>query len=71
MSDRQAVFGRIVHKTEKLEYIGALLNELRKMAAREQFDMLTYLIEMAYFEAEDKRSVLQTIPEPKRERARK
>ncbi|MGH6761505.1 MAG: hypothetical protein ACRECW_07945 [Phyllobacterium sp.] len=35
---------------ETVSYIQQMLAELRDMAAREQFDMLAYLIEMAYME---------------------
>ena len=38
---------------ERLIYIRAMLNELRKMASDEHAHMLTYLIEMAYIEASD------------------
>lgn len=40
-------------RTETLDYIQALLGQLRDLAAAERMDMLTYLIEMAYVEASD------------------
>ena len=40
-------------KLEKLQYIQVILGELRKMAAAERCDMLTYMIEMAYLECSD------------------
>lgn len=38
---------------ERLNYIRAMLGELRTMASVERSDMLTYLIEMAYVEDSD------------------
>jgi len=38
---------------ETLVYVQAMLGELRIMAKGENFDMLAYLIEMAYGEATD------------------
>lgn len=49
-------------KADNLEYIGSLLEQLRKMAADGQFDMLTYLIELARFEAAEKRLELTSQP---------
>jgi hypothetical protein len=40
-------------RTEALDYIQAMLGQLRTMAHGERCDMLGYLIEMAYFEASD------------------
>lgn len=40
-------------RLERLRYIQAMLGELRVMADAERFDMVTYLIEMAYIEASD------------------
>jgi hypothetical protein len=40
-------------RTEKLDYMQAMLGELRTMAQAERYDMLAYLIEMAYLEASD------------------
>ncbi|MEM1377653.1 MAG: hypothetical protein AAGG69_09710 [Pseudomonadota bacterium] len=40
-------------RMERLRYIQAMLGEMRVMADAERFDMLTYLIEMAYIEASD------------------
>jgi hypothetical protein len=40
-------------KFEQLQYIQVMLGELRKMAAAEHCDMLTYMIEMAYLECSD------------------
>lgn len=40
-------------RTETLDYIQAMLGQLRTMAAGERYDMLAYLIEMAYIEAGD------------------
>lgn len=36
-----------------LNYIQAMLGQLRTMAAAERYDMLAYFIEMAYLEASD------------------
>ena len=38
---------------EKLKYIQAMLGEMRRLAAAERCDMLTYMIEMAYVECGD------------------
>lgn len=38
---------------EKLDYVRSMLGQLRKMAEDEHCDMLAYLIEMAYIEAND------------------
>jgi hypothetical protein len=40
-------------RTQNLEYIKSMLGELRVMAASREFDMLEYLIEVAYLEAND------------------
>ena len=40
-------------RTDALDYIQAMLRELREIAQAERCDMLTYLIEMAYVEASD------------------
>lgn len=40
-------------RTERLRYIQSMLGEMRTMAEAERYDMLTYLIEMAYVEASD------------------
>lgn len=40
-------------RLEQLQYIQVMLEELRKLAAAEQCDMLTYMIEMAYLECGD------------------
>ena len=40
-------------RTETLDYIQAMLGQLRTMADAERCDMLSYLIEMAYVEASD------------------
>lgn len=40
-------------RTDTLEYVHAMLGELRTMTRREHYEMLTYLIEMAYLEAGD------------------
>ena len=40
-------------RIETLDYIEAMLAQLRSMAQAERFDMLAYLIEMAYLEAGD------------------
>ncbi|WP_295808565.1 hypothetical protein [uncultured Nitratireductor sp.] len=45
----RAVGGR----TESLDYMQALLGQLRTMALAERYDMLAYMIEMAYLEASD------------------
>lgn len=44
---------KVEPKLEQLQYIQAMLGELRKMAAAEHCDMLTYMIEMAYLECSD------------------
>lgn len=44
---------RSTRRTETLDYVQALLGQLRDLAAAERLDMLTYLIEMAYVEASD------------------
>lgn len=38
---------------ERLEYIGAMLAELRRMTDAERYPMLTFLIEMASLEANE------------------
>lgn len=38
---------------EILDYLRAMLGQLRSMADAERYDMLAYLIEMAYIEAGD------------------
>ncbi|MBL0934156.1 MAG: hypothetical protein IBJ07_05340 [Rhizobiaceae bacterium] len=40
-------------KTERLEYVHAMLVQLRRMAAEEEHEILAYLIEMATTEAND------------------
>ena len=40
-------------RTDVLDYMQAMLGELRTMAEAERHDMLAYLIEMAYIEASD------------------
>ncbi len=40
-------------RTESLDYLQAMLGQLRTMAEAERCDMLAYLIEMAYVEASD------------------
>ena len=40
-------------KHETLDYLCSMLAQLRAMAEAERYDMLTYLIEMAYVEASD------------------
>lgn len=40
-------------RVQKVEYMQALLRELRDMAAIERCELLTYFIEMAYAEAGD------------------
>lgn len=40
-------------RTEQLDYIQAMLGQLRTMAKAERCDMLAYLIEMSYVEASD------------------
>lgn len=44
-------YGR--RRTETLDYVQAMLGQLRTMALSERCDMLAYLIEMAYLEASD------------------
>ncbi|MEZ5811506.1 MAG: hypothetical protein R3D45_08825 [Rhizobiaceae bacterium] len=40
-------------RTETLDYMQSMLGQLRTMAEAERFDMLAFLIEMAYVEASD------------------
>lgn len=40
-------------RAETIDYMQAMLGQLRNMAQREDCDMLAYLIEMAYVEAGD------------------
>ena len=40
-------------RPETLDYIQAMLGQLRLMAEAERYDMLAYLIEMSYIEASD------------------
>jgi hypothetical protein len=40
-------------RTDTLDYMQAMLGQLRTMAEAERCDMLAYLIEMAYIEASD------------------
>lgn len=40
-------------RTETLDYMQAMLGQLRTMAEAERCDLLAYLIEMAYVEASD------------------
>jgi len=40
-------------RTNTLDYIQAMLGQLRTMAEAERCDMLAYLIEMAYIESSD------------------
>ncbi|MBO6636493.1 MAG: hypothetical protein JJ920_00310 [Roseitalea sp.] len=40
-------------RADRLDYIRAMLGQLRAMAEAERCDLLTYLIEMAYIEAGD------------------
>lgn len=47
----QQVYTR--RRTEALDYLQAMLGQLRTMAEAERCDLLTYLIEMAYVEASD------------------
>ena len=41
-------------RTQSLDYIKSMLGELRIMAGAQNCDMLEYLIEIAYLEANDK-----------------
>jgi hypothetical protein len=47
---RQATTTR---RSDSLDYMQAMLGQLRTMAEAERCDMLAYLIEMAYVEASD------------------
>ena len=49
--DMHQQFGR--RRTESLDYLQAMLGQLRTMAEAERCDMLAYLIEMAYVEVSD------------------
>ena len=40
-------------RNEALDYMQSMLGELRTMAKAERYDMLAYLVEMAYLEASD------------------
>lgn len=40
-------------RTDKLDYVQAMLGQLRTMALADRCEMLAYLIEMAYLEASD------------------
>jgi hypothetical protein len=40
-------------RTDSLDYLQAMLREMREIAEAERHDMLAYLIEMAYVEASD------------------
>ncbi|EKF43907.1 hypothetical protein NA8A_03825 [Nitratireductor indicus C115] len=44
-------YGR--RRIETLDYLQAMLGQLRTMALAERCDMLAYMIEMAYLEASD------------------
>lgn len=50
MSTRQFYSRR---RTETLDYMQAMLGQMRTMAEAERCDMLAYLIEMAYVEVSD------------------
>ncbi|WP_367714830.1 hypothetical protein AB2N04_12750 [Nitratireductor sp. GISD-1A_MAKvit] len=39
--------------TDTIDYIQSMLGQLRTMARLERYDMLAYMIEMAYIEASD------------------
>jgi translation elongation factor EF-Tu-like GTPase len=43
----------LLRRAEALEYVQSMLGQLRKMAAAERYDMVAYLIEMAFIEATD------------------
>ncbi len=45
--------GQNRRRTETLDYMQAMLGQLRTMAEAERCDMLAYLIEMAYVEVSD------------------
>ncbi|MBX3531025.1 MAG: hypothetical protein KF849_10480 [Rhizobiaceae bacterium] len=40
-------------RTDSLDYLQSMLREMREIAEAERYDMLAYLIEMAYVEASD------------------
>jgi hypothetical protein len=40
-------------RTDSLDYLQSMLREMREIAEAERYDMLSYLIEMAYVEASD------------------
>jgi hypothetical protein len=53
-SGRQAMRRQLNRRrTETLDYVQAMLGQLRIMAEAERCDMLAYLIEMAYVEVGD------------------
>jgi hypothetical protein len=41
------------NKSDTLDYLHAMLGQMRAMADAEHYDVLAYLIEMAYIEASD------------------
>jgi hypothetical protein len=43
----------VKRRTETLDFIQGMLGQLRTMAQGERYDVLAYLIEMAYVEASD------------------
>lgn len=45
---------RLGSQIEQLEYVRAIVRELRDMMAAERFEMLTFQLEMAYLEASDR-----------------
>ncbi len=51
--DTSDINGRGPHTIENIAYIRQMLTELREVAEREGAQMLCYLIEMAYAEAND------------------
>jgi hypothetical protein len=46
-------FASAQRRTDSLDYLQAMLREMREIDEAERHDMLAYLIEMAYVEASD------------------
>jgi hypothetical protein len=40
-------------RSDSLDYLQSMLGQLRNLAESEKYDVLTYLIDMAYLEASD------------------
>lgn len=62
---------QLKNRIEQLEYIRAMIRELRIMAAGERCEMLTLHLEMAYLEASDQLRELHTEQPPRAEKREK